>query len=83
MTVNRNHYKQHPSGIEPLDIAKWESFNRGNIIKYVMRAPYKGDELGDLTKARDYIDAEIEMIRTRHAEQNGGIRPQEGRDSWD
>lgn len=62
-TVKRpNHYQSHPSGIEPIEITKHESFLRGNIIKYVMRAPYKGRELEDLKKARQYLDWEIERV---------------------
>jgi len=39
------------------------SFSRGNIIKYVVRAGKKDDELLDLLKAKDYIEREIEHIR--------------------
>lgn len=59
--VEPAHYK-HPSGIEPIQITKYESFLRGNIIKYVMRAPYKGAELQDLRKAQRYLEWEIERI---------------------
>jgi hypothetical protein len=34
-------------------------FALGNVIKYVMRAPFKGHELEDLRKARWYLDDEI------------------------
>lgn len=56
------HYTGHPSGIEPIQITKFETFLRGNIIKYVLRAPYKGNELEDLKKARQYLDWEIERV---------------------
>jgi hypothetical protein len=39
------------------------NFNRGNIIKYVARAGKKKDELGDLLKAKDYIEREIKFLR--------------------
>lgn len=39
------------------------NFCRGNIIKYVARAGKKQDELGDLLKAKDYLEREIELIR--------------------
>lgn len=39
------------------------NFNRGNILKYVARAGKKQDELGDLLKAKDYLEREIEYIR--------------------
>lgn len=58
---NPKHYK-HPSGVEVIDITRYESFLRGNIIKYVLRAPYKGNELQDLKKAAQYLEWEIERI---------------------
>lgn len=59
---NPHHYK-HPSGVEAIDITRHESFLRGNIIKYVLRAPYKGTELQDLEKAAVYLAWEIERVR--------------------
>jgi|688.fasta_scaffold361087_1 hypothetical protein len=56
------HYTSHPSGIEPIEICAYETFYRGNVIKYVMRAPYKGTELHDLKKARQYLDWEISRV---------------------
>jgi hypothetical protein len=39
------------------------NFNRGNILKYVVRAGKKSDELGDLLKAQDYLQRELERVR--------------------
>jgi hypothetical protein len=61
--VSPVHYTSHPSGIEPIQITKYETFLRGNIIKYVMRAPYKGKELQDLEKAQQYLEWEIERVK--------------------
>jgi hypothetical protein len=58
-----SHYKSHPSGIEAIEITQYESFLRGNIIKYIMRAPYKGTELEDLEKAAEYLQWEIERVK--------------------
>jgi hypothetical protein len=58
-----SHYTSHPSGIEVIEITKHETFLRGNIVKYVLRAPYKGTELQDLEKARQYLDWEIDRVR--------------------
>lgn len=55
------HY-MHPSGIEVIEITKHESFLRGNIIKYILRAPFKGRELEDLRKAQMYLEWEIARI---------------------
>lgn len=41
------------------------NFNRGNIVKYVVRADKKNNELQDLLKAQDYINREIEYLRTK------------------
>ena len=53
---NPAHYTM--GGIEVYDfISSWDlSFDEGNIIKYTVRAPYKGSRLKDLKKARWYLD---------------------------
>lgn len=45
----------------------YESFLRGNIIKYVMRAPYKGDELLDMRKAYEYMGIELARLEAEYA----------------
>lgn len=42
------------------------NFNRGNVMKYVARAGKKQDELGDLQKALDYLQREIQFVRSRN-----------------
>ncbi len=39
------------------------NFCRGNILKYIARAGKKQDELGDLLKAKDYLNREIQRLR--------------------
>lgn len=55
------HYTK--GGIEVRDfIDSWHlDFNSGNVIKYVVRAPYKGTELQDLKKAQNYLNHLIEL----------------------
>ena len=53
------HYTQHPSGVECIQITEHMSFCLGNVVKYVWRADFKDDDLGDLKKARWYLDREI------------------------
>ena len=64
---------EHPAhynvgGIEVIDaLTAWgfgEGFNRGNAIKYIVRAGRKdpAKEVEDLKKAAFYINAEIERI---------------------
>ena len=60
----------HPSHynkgkIEAIDIIEdWSlNFSLGCVIKYVLRAPFKGTELEDLEKARWYIEREIKRVQ--------------------
>lgn len=39
------------------------NFFRFNVLKYVVRAGKKKDELQDLLKAKDYLEREIEYLR--------------------
>ena len=41
------------------------NFSRGNILKYICRAGKKKDELLDLIKAKDYLEREIELLRSK------------------
>lgn len=67
-----DHPQHYNSGnIEAIDaIEDWgfgEGFNRGNAIKYIMRAGRKSPdtELEDLKKAAWYIDREIKRLSKR------------------
>jgi hypothetical protein len=44
------------------------NFNRGNILKYVVRAGKKQDELQDLRKALDYLQREITYLEDKQKE---------------
>lgn len=43
--------------IEVLEVIEdWRlGFKLGNVLKYVARAPFKGDAVGDLKKAKEYL----------------------------
>lgn len=58
-----NHPSHYTIGIEVLKfIQSWKlSFNEGNVVKYVVRAKYKGSYLADLQKARFYLDDMIKI----------------------
>jgi hypothetical protein len=62
--ANPTHYD---FAIKPIDaIEAWNmNFSRGCVVKYLARAPYKGTELDDLVKARDYLDREVARMRAR------------------
>jgi len=60
--VNPSHYKQHPSGIEAIDVCEHMGFNVGNAVKYLFRAGLKGSQIEDLKKSCWYINREIERL---------------------
>jgi hypothetical protein len=61
--INPPHYKQHPSGVECIQITEHFSFNCGNAIKYIWRADLKhSDPIQDLQKAKWYIEREIARL---------------------
>jgi hypothetical protein len=66
MSSKVDHPAHYNKGIEAiLVIESWNlNFSLGNVIKYVLRAPYKGTELEDLEKARVYIDREIARLKS-------------------
>ncbi len=55
------HYKQHPSGVECIQITEHMNFNLGNAVKYIWRASLKNG-IEDLKKAEWYVKREIERI---------------------
>lgn len=57
-----DHYNDHPSGIECIEIVEHMNFCVGNAIKYLWRAGLKGDAIKDLKKAEWYIRREIDRL---------------------
>lgn len=51
-----SYYQQAVSSFEPVAICRLFPFSFGCVIKYLFRAPFKGDEVNDLQKALDYLD---------------------------
>jgi hypothetical protein len=79
MSENVNHPSHYNvGGIEVIDVVEaWgfgEGFNRGNAIKYIVRAGRKNPEteIEDLEKARWYIQREIERVALEHADKSCG-----------
>ncbi len=58
-SINPQHYRQHPSGVECIEVTQHFNYCLGNVIKYVWRAGLKQDAVEDLRKAAWYIDREI------------------------
>lgn len=68
MSENVNHpkhYREHPAGIECIDVVRHMNFNLGNVIKYIWRAGLKegNSNIQDLEKARWYLIDEINRIK--------------------
>lgn len=63
------HYKQHPSGIECIDVIEHYNFNIGNTIKYLWRQGLKDGESSedDLEKALYYLKLELKAVKRRRA----------------
>ena len=64
MRSTQTHYETGKN-YDIIDVCKDYSlnFNRGNVMKYIARAGKKQDELGDLIKAKDYLEREIDYLR--------------------
>ena len=67
-------------GIEPIEITRYLDFNKGNAIKYILRAGRKiadnshiKGEIQDLKKAIFYLNDEIEMITKEMKKCSDGI----------
>ena len=60
------HYCQHPSGVEPIQIARHESFCIGSAMKYLFRYKHKGKPIEDLRKAIKHIEFEIERLENEN-----------------
>ena len=60
---NPDYYREHPSGVERIQITEHMNFCRGNAIKYIWRAGKKEDAIEDLKKVRWYIDREIQRLQ--------------------
>lgn len=60
-----NHPAHYNAGrFEVIDVIEdWQlGFSLGNAVKYIARAPHKGDPVQDLRKAAWYLQREIERI---------------------
>lgn len=68
MGDNINHPDHYTKGIETIDfiISKELDYELGNVIKYITRAPYKGNYLEDLRKARWYLTHKIQRLETKN-----------------
>lgn len=57
--INPSYYRQHPSGVECIEIVEHMTFNLGTAFAYIWRAGKKNDLVEDLRKAQWYLEREI------------------------
>ena len=57
------HYTQFP--VEVIELTEHLDFMSGNIVKYVVRAPFKGNQLEDLKKAEWYLARLIQKVESK------------------
>lgn len=60
------HYNHGPIEVVDVILGFKLSYLRGNVVKYILRAVHKGNELQDLKKAMWYLQrdiAELEKIK--------------------
>ena len=66
------HYNNHPSGIECIDVVEHMNFNLGNAVKYIWRAGHKSDDAKtDLRKALWYLERELKRLESAEPPQKG------------
>lgn len=65
MVDHPKHY-QSKNGVEVIDVIEEFNlgFHLGNVIKYILRAGHKNDELEDLEKAKWYLERVIDLKKT-------------------
>ena len=72
--INPSHYREHPSGIEAIQVTEHMNFCLSNAIKYIWRADLKHTDNGleDLNKALWYIQREINRRETNDSGRSKG-----------
>ena len=67
--INPDHYKEHPSGIECIQVTRHMNYNCGNVIKYLWRSGLKENNpaIQDLEKAAWYLNDEITKIKNEQS----------------
>ena len=68
MVNHPDHYRSK-HGVEVIDIIEefGLGFHLGNVVKYVLRAGHKSNELEDLEKAKWYLERIIDIKKTEEA----------------
>ena len=61
--ITPEHYHDHPSGIECIQVTEHMDFLIGNAVKYLWRCGKKDAAVQDLEKAKWYIDRKIQQLK--------------------
>lgn len=63
--INPEHYKNHPSGVECIEITRHMNFNCGNAVKYIWRNGLKdgNPSIQELEKSLWYLNDEIKRLK--------------------
>ncbi len=59
---NQYYYQQAAFSVDPITLCEAFPFCFGNVLKYLMRANFKGDKCGDLRKAMYYLDRHLSSV---------------------
>lgn len=59
--INPSHYKNHPSGVECIEIAEHWPFNLGAALRYMWRVDDKDTPVENLKKALWHLEREIKL----------------------
>ena len=72
MRGSKVYYENDQGDFDLIDVIQaWDlGFNRGCILKYIIRAGKKDDELQDLYKAKDYLEREIQYVKELREKDN-------------
>jgi hypothetical protein len=60
------HYNVHPSGIEVIEVSRHLPGNLAQAWQYIVRAPYKDDQVKDLRKAAWFLRDHAEHFEELH-----------------
>ena len=56
LVYHPKHYTAASVQLEPIDVLRYAPFDLGNALKYILRAPHKGNALLDYQKALKYLE---------------------------
>lgn len=61
------HYRQHPSGIQPIEVSRHLPGDLAQAFQYLHRAPYRGEHVADLRKAVWFLQDHAANVEAGHS----------------